>query len=117
MPDAATASVYRQYAEGAPVCRGDHHTGLTGTVRRCKRTYFLLAVLERGLSEVEVACVVINEDMAYKHASMISPDMVKDFMLPRYRRIVSFLRDHGVPVILFDCDGHIGPLNEYLTRR
>ena len=73
-------------------------------------TQFLLGVLERGLSDVEVDCVIINEDMAYKHASMISPAMVREFMLPRYKRLVSFLRGKGVPVILLDCDGHISDL-------
>ena len=73
-------------------------------------TQFLISVLERGLSDVEVDCVVINEDMAYKHASMISPAMVREFMLPRYRRLVAFLGDHGVPIIALDCDGHIGNL-------
>jgi len=71
---------------------------------------FTVAALERALSEVDVDYVFFNEDMAYKTASMISPQMVKQFMWPRYRKIVRFLRDKGVSVLIMDCDGHISEL-------
>ena len=71
---------------------------------------FTIAALDRGLSEVDVDYVYFNEDMAYKTASMISPAMVKTFMWPRYRKLVRFLRDKGVSVLIMDCDGHIGEL-------
>ena len=48
--------------------------------------------------------------MAYKTASMISPAMVREFMWPRYRKLVRFLRDQGVSLLVMDCDGHIGEL-------
>jgi len=69
-----------------------------------------VADLERALSEVDADYVFFNEDMAYKTASMISPKMVKQFMWPRYRKIVWFLRDKGVSVLIMDCDGHISEL-------
>jgi uroporphyrinogen decarboxylase len=31
-------------------------------------------------------------------------------MLPRYRRIVAFLRERGVRAVILDCDGHIGDI-------
>ena len=71
---------------------------------------FTVVALERALSEVDVDYVFFNEDMAYKTASMISPKMVKQFMWPRYRKIVRFLRDKGVSVLIMDCDGHISEL-------
>ena len=73
-------------------------------------TEFTMGVLDRALRDVEVDAVMLNEDMAYKHASMISPAMFREFMLPRYRRLIRFLRDRGVPAVIVDCDGHIGQL-------
>jgi uroporphyrinogen decarboxylase len=71
---------------------------------------FTVAALDRALTDVDVDYVFFNEDMAYKTASMISPAMVKEFMWPRYRQIVRFLREKGVSVLVMDCDGHIGEL-------
>jgi len=71
---------------------------------------FTIAVLRRALKEVEVDFVFFNEDMAYKTASMISPRMVKEFLCPRYRKLVRFFRDNGVPVLIMDCDGHVSEL-------
>jgi len=71
---------------------------------------FTVAALDKALSEVDVDYFYFNEDMAYKTASMISPEMVKTFMWPRYRKIVRFLRDKGVSVLVMDCDGHISEL-------
>lgn len=71
-------------------------------------TDFLIAVLDPPLREIKVDCVTINEDMAYKHAAMLSPIMMRDYMLPNYRRLTGFLRDHGVELVLMDSDGHCG---------
>ena len=34
-----------------------------------------------------------------QHAPLISPEMVRRFMLPRYRRVTEFLRARGVPYV------------------
>ncbi|HID06764.1 MAG TPA: hypothetical protein EYP10_06410, partial [Armatimonadetes bacterium] len=71
---------------------------------------FTIAVLDGLLDGLDVDYVFFNEDMAYKTASMISPDMVKEFLWPRYRKLVRFFREKGVSVLIMDCDGHIGEL-------
>jgi len=71
---------------------------------------FNIEVLRRALDGVELEFVFFNEDMAYKTASMISPAMVREFMWPRYRKLVRFLREKGVSLLVMDCDGHIGEL-------
>ena len=68
-------------------------------------TNFYLAVMHRLLDEVEVDYVYIFEDMSYKNGPMISPKMFREFMLPRYQRFTSFLRQHGVKWIFVDSDG------------
>ena len=69
-------------------------------------TWFLMELLEEPLSRIRVDEFVISEDMAYKTASMISPDHMREFMLPRYRRLYRFLKDKGVECVVMDSDGH-----------
>jgi uroporphyrinogen decarboxylase len=73
-------------------------------------TIFLMEVMRRAVQEIHVDAVVLNEDMAYKHASMISPAMFREFMMPRYKRLVKFFKELGVPLVMVDCDGHVGEL-------
>jgi hypothetical protein len=51
-----------------------------------------------------------HEDMAYKTASLISPDMFKEFMLPYYRRIQALAEPAGIDVQFMDSDGNIHEL-------
>jgi len=71
---------------------------------------FIVAVTERAVEDVEIDWVMLHEDMAYKTASMISPAMVREFMVPGYRRIIGFLRDRGIEVVSMDSDGNINEL-------
>lgn len=52
----------------------------------------------------------ISEDMAYKQHSMISPDKVREFLLPTYKRWGRTLRSAGCPIYAVDSDGFIGEL-------
>jgi hypothetical protein len=49
----------------------------------------------------------ISEDMAYKAHSMISPRMVRQFLMPAYRRWVSEVHAAGCPIVDMDSDGHV----------
>ena len=69
-------------------------------------TDFLIRLLEEPLRHIRVDLVILNEDMAYKHASMISPAMMRRYMVPGYRRLRAFFRDHGVRCVCMDTDGH-----------
>ncbi len=69
-------------------------------------TDFLLALLDEPLRAVHVDYVVINEDMAYKHAAMLSPAMMRRYMLPNYRRLYARLKERGVACVAMDSDGH-----------
>jgi uroporphyrinogen decarboxylase len=68
---------------------------------------FITTVTERALTDLDVDYIILNEDMAYKGRAMISPDMMREFMLPGYKAWVRHFRGHGVPIIMLDCDGHI----------
>jgi len=71
---------------------------------------FTIEVVRRCLDEVEADYFVFWEDMAFKTASLISPAMFREFMLPRYRKVSDFLHRRGVPITMVDSDGHIDEL-------
>jgi len=50
------------------------------------------------------------EDMSYKTASLISPQFVREFMLPAYKELVAYLREGGVKIIMVDTDGRVEDL-------
>ncbi|MFH0796265.1 MAG: hypothetical protein V2A65_04320 [Candidatus Omnitrophota bacterium] len=71
---------------------------------------FVLAVLEPVLSRVTPDHILISEDMAYKVKSMISPGMVRKFLMPVWQAWTDRIRKSGCPVMEVDSDGYIGEL-------
>lgn len=71
---------------------------------------FVSRTLEPILENVELDYIGISEDMAYKAHSMISPAMVRRFLLPQYGRWVAQARASGCPIIDMDSDGDISLL-------
>ncbi len=71
---------------------------------------FVSAVLKRITAHVVPDAVHISEDMAYKGHSMISPAMVRRFLMPAYKRWKKELDAVGCPVLDMDSDGHVGIL-------
>ena len=69
-------------------------------------TDFLIRLYEPVLSVCRADYVITNEDMAYKHQSMISIPMMKEFMVPRYERLIEFFKSKGVEFVVMDSDGH-----------
>ena len=66
---------------------------------------FLIAATKRALEDVELDCFLWFEDYAYKAGPLLSPKIVKEFLLPRYRRVNDWVRSRGVDVIFLDTDG------------
>ncbi len=73
-------------------------------------TDFVYRTMEPILDKVEVDSVGISEDMAYKAHSMISPAMVRGFLLPAYNRWIPAIKDSGCPIVDMDSDGYLGEL-------
>lgn len=48
---------------------------------------------------------MIWEDMCFNKGPLISPNHIRQFLLPHYRRIVEVLHRHGVPHVMVDSDG------------
>ena len=62
------------------------------------------------LKDLEIDCIFILEDCAYRSGSFISREMFKEFMSPYYIRFIDFLKQYHVKNILVDCDGLIDEL-------
>jgi len=71
---------------------------------------FIIEIMGKVLDHTDIDAFGFWEDMAYKTAPLISPAMVRKFMLPRYRRVVDFLRSRGVEFISLDSDGDMASL-------
>ena len=72
--------------------------------------YLDMTVARRALKDLRVDFVRFWEDMAYKSGPLISPDMFKRFMIPRYKKITDFLHSNGIDIIHVDSDGNIDEL-------
>lgn len=69
-------------------------------------TTLWISVYEEVLSRVEVDTLHIWEDVSMGTGCMISPDIMKEFMVPYYKRLTGFVKAHGVKVISVDTDGY-----------
>ncbi len=66
--------------------------------------------IERTLKDIKVQQATFWEDMCYKAGPLISPAMVRKFMMPRYKKITDLLHSYGVDVIYLDSDGNVEQL-------
>ncbi len=73
-------------------------------------TEFLMVMWERALTDIDIDFVLLGEDMAYKTGPMVSPAMVREFMLPHYIELADYFRAHGVKHFIIDSDGDIREL-------
>lgn len=67
----------------------------------------MIALYDPILSELGGECGLISEDMSYKCGCFISPEMFREFMMPAYKKMTGFYRDHGITTILVDSDGDV----------
>jgi uroporphyrinogen decarboxylase len=68
---------------------------------------FLIALYDDVLGQVSLDYCYVWEDMAYKNGPLVSPNHFKKHFLPCYKRLTNFLRDHGIDVVMVDCDGDV----------
>ena len=73
-------------------------------------TEYVSTTMQRALESGTVDRVHMSEDMAYKEKSMISPAMVREFLLPAWTRWAREARHAGVKVVDMDSDGKVDEL-------
>jgi hypothetical protein len=74
------------------------------------RLQFAKDLFARLLATKALDFVQIWEDMSFKTAPMISPKLVRRYMLPAYRELVDYFRAGGVQLIMVDTDGRVEDL-------
>lgn len=50
-----------------------------------------------------VGAIVISDDMGYKTQTLISPDDLREFILPRHKKLADIAHEYGKPCILHSC--------------
>ncbi|MGI6704891.1 MAG: uroporphyrinogen decarboxylase family protein [Clostridia bacterium] len=70
----------------------------------------IIAIMDKILDHTDVDVFGFWEDMAYKTGPLIGSHLVRQYMLPRYRRVVDFLKSRSVKWISLDSDGQITSL-------
>lgn len=72
----------------------------------CER-YFTVVMegLRRAVKLVNVDLIGFGEDFAFKNGPLISPEMFRRFILPRYAKTMDFAHQHGVNLTWHDSDG------------
>ncbi len=67
-------------------------------------------VVKRVCPQIKIDMAAYWEDMCYRSGPLISPDMFRRLMVPRYRKLNDLLHSMGVHIIFVDCDGNIEKL-------
>lgn len=68
-------------------------------------TELWIEVYSQVLLDIDIDMVHIWEDISYGSGSMISPQIMKEFMFPYYKRFIQFLKARGVKHFIVDTDG------------
>lgn len=69
-------------------------------------TELWIGLWEEILSVTSVDVLHIFEDISSSLGTLVSPDIIREFMLPYYKRMTDFVRSHGVDCVLLDTDGN-----------
>lgn len=69
-----------------------------------------ISLWEKVASEAQIDRIHIWEDMSGRQGSLISPKMVREFMMPCYDRVAAFASEAGVRVMSVDSDGDVSEI-------
>ncbi|MGD0092516.1 MAG: hypothetical protein ABSE73_21585, partial [Planctomycetota bacterium] len=72
----------------------------------CER-YFAVVMegLRRAVKIVKVDLIGFGEDFAFKTGPLLSPEMFRRFIQPRYAKAMALAREHGIDLAWHDSDG------------
>jgi uroporphyrinogen decarboxylase len=69
-----------------------------------------MEIIKRVAKDVQFEMAAYWEDMAYNVGPLISPDMFRKFMMPRYKKLNELLHSCGIDIIYVDSDGNLDQL-------
>ncbi len=86
-------------------------------IHECMRAWFDLAnsVIARHQARVTLDEIYFGEDICYNHGALISPEMIEEFLMPYYRRLVENTRRRQIDkarhlYLQIDTDGFAVPV-------
>ncbi len=86
-------------------------------VHDCMKAWLALAdaVISRHQQHVTIDEIFFAEDICYNHGPLISPDMMREFILPYYEQLIADLRSRQIDrsrklFIQIDTDGYCEPV-------
>jgi len=65
-----------------------------------------VAIIGEVLKHGEIDAILLGDDIAFKTTTFISPEMLRRFVFPQYRKIAARIRQAGVPM-MFHSDGNL----------
>lgn len=65
-----------------------------------------IRIIEAICTELNPDMVGFGEDMSYNNGPMLSKAMFDEFLLPYYRKVIPYIKKHGIKVLI-DSDGDI----------
>ncbi len=68
--------------------------------------WYIMELLREPLEQLDVDMITLNEDMAFKGQSMMSPPLMEKFLKPNYKKMYEFFKSKGVRVVMMDSDGY-----------
>ncbi|MCC6729229.1 MAG: hypothetical protein IT208_07805 [Chthonomonadales bacterium] len=71
---------------------------------------FIIETSRPVLDRVSVDYFTLNEDLSMKNGPLLSPESYRRFVLPHLRRMVAFMKGHGVRYFALDTDGDPTPI-------
>jgi len=73
-------------------------------------TVYLIRGIERALEEVRIDFAYYTEPIAGSYGPILSPDMFRELAIPRYKRVMAPLKEHGIEIIIMRSFGNIDVL-------
>ncbi len=71
---------------------------------------FLIRGIEPALNEMDIDFAYFSEPIAGSNGPVISPQMFREFVIPHYKKMAAFLKEHGVDIIILRSYGNIEAL-------
>lgn len=80
--------------------------------------YFTVETIRTAVETLKDRIDVVYwwEDMADRHGPCVSPKLFKEFFLPHYKRVTSFLTKNKIDRILMDSDGNINAVLDLIVE-
>jgi len=72
-------------------------------------------MIDALLQHIEPDAILLADDIAFKTSTFISPDMLRRFVFPQYRRIAQRIQQTGLPMMLHS-DGNLSDVLEDLIE-